>query len=167
MLCQNCQKRVANVHFTQIINNKKTEMYLCEQCADEKGHIGFISPVNISSFLSGLAGGSEEPYLAPVHREAACQKCGMSFDDFQRTGKLGCDNCYEVFGNRLKPILKRLHGNFEHSGKVPAAVSAALGASKEIEKLKEMLNKAIQNEEYEKAAEIRDRIKALENKQNS
>mgnify|MGYP005852944337 CR=1 FL=1 len=169
MLCQNCQKRIANVHFTQIINNKKIDMYLCEKCASEKGQVGFISalavPFNISSFLSGLMGGAgaNAAQFAPhVPDNFVCDKCGMSFEEFQSTGKIGCGKCYEIYGERLKPILRRLHGGTEHVGKMPARVSKDIRISKEVNKLKEMLNKAIQDEEYEKAAEIRDRIKAME-----
>lgn len=161
MLCQRCHKRPANVHFTQIINNKKTEMYLCEQCASEKGQISFISPFDKNSFLSGFMG-STEPYVTTMPRDIVCKKCGMSFRDFKQTGKLGCSGCYEAYGDRLRPILKRLHGNTEHSGKVPAGISKSLKNTKEIERLKELLNRAVQSEEYEKAAEIRDKIKSIE-----
>jgi protein arginine kinase activator len=86
----------------------------------------------------------------------------MSYEDFQRTGKLGCDQCFDTFRDQLEPVLKRVHGNVEHNGKIPSSVSASIKASREIIKLKEQLNKAIQGEDYEKAAVIRDRIKALE-----
>jgi len=164
MLCQHCQKRVANVHFTQIVNNKKIEMYLCEQCANEKGQFSFVSPFNMNNFFSGFMGANNSmPCVPSISKEAVCSKCGMSYDEFQKAGKLGCSNCYEAYGDRLKPILKRLHGNMEHSGKIPVRISKVLKTSKEIEELKELLSKFVQNEEYEKAAEIRDRIKAIEN----
>jgi protein arginine kinase activator len=166
MLCQSCHKRPANVHFTQIINNKKIEMYLCEQCANEKGQISFTSPFDKSSLLSGFIGVAE-PYVSAISRDVACKRCGMSFRDFQQTGKLGCSGCYEAYGDRLRPVLKRLHGNTEHIGKVPAGVSRSLKNTKEIERLKELLNRAVQREEYEKAAEIRDKIKAIESGYNS
>lgn len=162
MLCQNCQKRVANVHFTQLIGNKKVEMYLCEQCAREKGHMTFMSPVSINDFLAGFINLDTVPHLTSEPRRTTCEVCGASYEEFQSSGKIGCGNCYEIFGDKLDPILRRLHGNVEHSGKVPAKLSAGLKASKEIEKLRILLNKAVQNEEYEKAAEIRDRIKAIE-----
>lgn len=163
MLCQNCQKRVANVHFTQVINNKKTEMYLCEKCAREKGQFSLGSPISISDFFSGLIGVENSlPYNSSASREVACDKCGMTFEEFQKTGKLGCANCYEVLGERLRPIIRRLHGADEHTGKVPSRLSKGMKTSREIEMLKDQLNKAIQNEEYEEAAQIRDEIKGLE-----
>lgn len=165
MLCQHCQKRIANVHFTQVVNNNKVELYLCEQCAREKGKISFGSPLNASDFFSGLMGyGQTSPFLASNVPQLFCEKCGMSYEEFQKTGKVGCSNCYEIYREKLFPLLKRLHGNVEHHGKVPHRVSEVVKASKEVEKLKDDLSKAIQNEEYEKAAEIRDKIKSLESK---
>ncbi|MCX8128547.1 MAG: UvrB/UvrC motif-containing protein [Clostridia bacterium] len=166
MMCQHCQKRVANVHFTQINNNKKSEMYLCEQCAKEKGQLSVSAPLSVSDFFSGLMGmehaGSYVQKIQP--QQVICGKCGMSYEEFQKVGKLGCGNCYEEFGQKIKPLIKRLHGNVEHNGKIPARVSKDIKYSKEIEALKELLNKAIQAEEYEKAAEIRDKIKSFESK---
>lgn len=163
VLCQHCQKRIAKVHFTQIINNKRTEMYLCEQCAKENGQISVAGPIGISDFLSGLMGlGQSASYSHIKEQRSVCEKCGMSYEEFQRIGKFGCSDCYNMFGERIKPLLKRLHGNVEHNGKVPANMAKEISSSKEIDQLKELLNKAIQSEEYEKAAEIRDRIRNIE-----
>lgn len=163
MLCQNCQKRAATVHFTQVINNNKVEMYLCEQCADQKGQLNFISPFGINNFFPVIMEYEPDtPLVQSSVKQPVCSKCGMTYEEFQRVGKLGCSNCYELFGDKLKPLLRRLHGNIEHKGKIPGRVSKTIKMSKEIEKLKELLNKAVQGEEYEKAAEIRDKIKVLE-----
>ena len=163
MLCQNCQKRVANVHFTKVVNNRKIEMYLCEQCAREKGQISFGSPLGIADFFAGILGvGDAGSMLEDSQQVVRCETCGMSYDDFQKTGKLGCGDCYKLYGDRIKPIIKRLHGNIGHTGKVPRYISESLSTSKEIENLKELLNKAVQEEEYEKAAEYRDKIREIE-----
>ena len=163
MLCQNCQKRVANVHFTQITNNKKTEMYLCEHCAREKGQLGIGPPINISDFLSGFINfGNGEAQMQQEPDEECCEVCGMSFEDFRKTGKLGCSNCYRIYGEKLKPILKRLHGSTEHTGKAPVRLSSKISHTRELDSLKASLAKAVQDEEYEKAAELRDKIKELE-----
>ena len=166
MLCQQCHKRPANVHLTKIVNGDKVEMLLCDQCAREKSQLGFggFGPsLNINDFLSGFIGLSHiDTHEECVPREACCEVCGMSFENFSKTGKMGCSNCYVKYGERLKPVLKRLHGNYEHTGKAPESISKILDVSREIERLKELLGKAIQDEEYEKAAEIRDRIKAVE-----
>lgn len=171
MLCQRCQKRTANVHFTKIVNNNKVEMYLCEQCANEEGQFNLtasINPFNIGNFLSSFMNfdSGDTTYVPHISQGVVCKKCGMSFEDFQKQGKLGCSECYKTYKDRLKPILKRLHGGVAHSGKAPARISESKKVSDEINRLKQLLNEAIQREEYEKAAEIRDKIRAIENKNN-
>lgn len=168
MLCQQCQKKVANVHFTQILNGKKIEMYLCEQCANEKGQLGFSPQLNLGDFLWGFPGFGGSTGFAQVKQpeEVRCNVCGMSFEDFRKTGKLGCGNCYRIFRENLSPILRRIHGNIEHTGKVPGKLSNCVKTTKELEILKANLTAAIGNEEYEKAAELRDRIKELESAGN-
>jgi protein arginine kinase activator len=180
MLCQQCQKREANVHFTRVINGKKVEMYLCEQCAAEKGKFTFSPQLNLVNFLWGFPGfGANAGFSQAGPREIRCEVCNMSFDDFRKTGKLGCANCYRIFRNNLNPILRRLHGNTEHTGKVPLNVSndsqekpsiksanikqESTDQEEEIKRLKEELAAAISSERYERAAELRDRIRDLEN----
>jgi protein arginine kinase activator len=168
MLCQQCQKREANVHFTQILNGTKMESYLCSQCANEKGKITLSPQLNLGDFLWGFPGfGEGGGYTeAEQPREVRCELCGMSFDDFRKTGKVGCANCYRTFRDNLGPILRRLHGSTEHKGKIPGKLTECIKTGNEIEKLKEELTAAIGREEYEKAAELRDRIRTLEGSGN-
>ncbi|MGI6668430.1 MAG: UvrB/UvrC motif-containing protein [Acetivibrionales bacterium] len=180
MLCQQCHQREANVHFTQVINGKKVEMYLCGQCAAGKEKITFSPQLNLVSFLWGFPGfGANTGFPKAGPKEIRCEVCNMSFDDFRKTGKLGCANCYRIFRNNLKPILRRLHGNTEHTGKVPLDVSddsqektpvkhisprqEGTDRDEKIKKLKEELEAAISSERYERAAELRDMIRDLEN----
>lgn len=162
MLCQNCQKRVANVHFTQMINNNKVEMYICEYCARENGQSSFGLPLNINDFFSGIINIDNSKSLIPNSTRRICEKCGMSYEEFQKTGKVGCGNCYDSYGERLNPLIRRLHGSLEHTGKVPVRISKTIKVTKEIDILREELNNAVKKEEYEKAAQIRDQIKGLE-----
>lgn len=168
MLCQQCHKREANVHFTQILNGTKTESYLCSQCANGNDKIVFSPQLNLGDFLWGFPGFGDNGAFAETERprEIRCDFCGMSFDDFRKTGKVGCANCYRTFRENLSPILRRLHGSIEHKGKVPGKLSECLKTDNEIEKLKEELTAAISREEYEKAAELRDRIRKLEGSEN-
>jgi protein arginine kinase activator len=154
---------VATVHLTQIVNSNKVEIYLCEHCAREKGSLGIGSSTHLNEFLSGLMGLCDSgPYVMRESNPLRCDKCGMSYEEFQKIGKLGCNSCYEAFEEKLKPIVKRLHGSAEHTGKIPGKTSEIVAVSKEIAKLKEQLNKSILSENYEKAAEYRDKIRALE-----
>ncbi len=164
MLCQNCNKRNATVQFTKVVNNKKIELYLCEQCANEKGQINFNAPFSLGDFFSGFTGyGIKNAYVTGYHQAKKCSRCGMSYTDFQKTGKLGCSECYSVFRDEITHLVKRIHGVVEHQGKVPSGISAKFKIKHEIQSLKEQLGKAIQSEEYEKAAKLRDKIRQLEN----
>jgi protein arginine kinase activator len=166
MLCQQCHMREANVHYKQIINGNKVEMHLCSQCAEEKGKLTFSPQLSLGSLLWGFGfGGADDAGYPGIGQQQVlrCSMCGMSFDDFRRIGKLGCPNCYRVFRDNLEPILRRLHGSTEHTGKVPARMADAIKTTNELERLKAELAAAVENEQYEKAAELRDRIRELEN----
>ncbi len=162
MLCQNCQKRQAKVHYTHIINNRKVEMHLCEQCAELKSGIVIAIPLDLNNMISSFMSIQQENCKAADAGDEACPKCGMKYENFIKTGKMGCSNCYQMFGDRLIPLLQRIHRGVSHCGKVPASFGESMKAVKEIENLKEELKAAICREEYEKAAVLRDKIKEAE-----
>lgn len=91
-----------------------------------------------------------------------CSRCGLTLQEFANTGKLGCDNCYVTFKKYLTPVLKRIHGAGSHSGKIPARGGGKLVAKRQMENLRLKLKEAVAAEEYEKAAEYRDMIRAME-----
>lgn len=168
MICSECNKRPATLHFSKSINGTKTESHLCEQCAAEKGELFMIngsSGLSINSLLSNLL--NIEPSFQqikqnPYKKEEVlqCQRCSMTFPQFIKIGRFGCPNCYETFKEQLQPVLKRLHGgNIEHKGKVPERIGGHILIKKDIGKLKEELKELINKEEFEKAAEIRDEIR--------
>lgn len=168
MLCDNCHKRMATIHLTQIINNSKVEFHLCEVCAKEKNYMNFTVAPDISSFFNSLLGFTGQPYVS-ASKSVTCKVCGMSFDDFKETGKMGCSNCYKTFQDRVDPIVKRIHGNAEHTGRVPKSCVAITHKNNddkqlsEADLLKKQLEELIKQEKFEEAAKIRDKIKALEN----
>lgn len=105
------------------------------------------------------------PHRDEVRRPSLkCPKCGLSYEGFQEIGKLGCSECYRSFRDKLVPLLRRIHGNTRHGGKIPSKAGEDMARAKELERLKRELEEAVRNEEYERAAEIRDRIKLLEGK---
>lgn len=166
MLCDRCQKRPAQVHLTQIINNTKKQMNLCSTCASElqAESLGFAPQINLHDFLAGLinhhfTGTNIKPNATP---QMYCEKCGASEAQVAKSGLFGCSECYSQFGDRVQPLLKRIHGSSAHTGKVPKRTGGTALISKEIRSLKNQLQDAVRAEEFEKAAQIRDRIKELE-----
>lgn len=166
MICQQCMQKPANVQITQVVNNQKKVLYLCESCAGARQDLITELPFNMSSLLASIMGNMHGYTQLPVQEKIGdCNVCGLTYEEFSTTGKLGCWNCYNKFGVRLAPIFRRLHGNMKHTGKVPKKANNERKTVKEIHSLKSLLEEAIRNEEYEKAAQIRDRIKHLENEQ--
>jgi protein arginine kinase activator len=172
MTCEECGKRPATLHLTKIVNGEKTEYHICEHCAQEKGDVftGF-STFSINNLLSGLL--NFDPMIkkeSPKEGQAAgqkpvrCETCGLTYAQFSKSGRFGCSDCYRFLGDRLDPLFRRIHGNTQHIGKVPERTGGQIKLRKELEQLKSALQRYVASEEFEKAAEIRDRIRALEQK---
>ncbi|CAM3090120.1 UvrB/UvrC motif-containing protein [Paenibacillus sediminis] len=167
MLCQECEKRPATLHFTKIINGVKTEFHLCETCAREKGDIipGTAGGFSIHNLLSGLLDfdptnkGPNSAKAAPMIR---CEECGMTYAQFSKIGRFGCSSCYKYFNGKLDPLLKRVHGNTVHVGKIPKRAGGHIKVKRRIDDLKQELQYSIIQEEFEKAAQLRDQIRELE-----
>ncbi|MEG6575374.1 UvrB/UvrC motif-containing protein [Caldibacillus debilis] len=171
MICQECQKRPATMHFTKIVNGEKTEIHLCEECAKENGDIFMFnhSPaLTFNNILANLFNMSPSIQHADAdvfqaHDLLQCTKCGLTFQQFLNIGKFGCSHCYETFKDQLTPLLKRLHGgNWNHGGKIPKRAGGTVHLRKRIEALKERLQKLVEREEFEEAAKVRDEIKYYE-----
>lgn len=167
MLCQECGDKKATIYVTKIINGVKTELHLCEKCAQEKGDMefSFEPKFSLQNFVAGFLG---ETGVAPQKKplqptKVQCPQCGLTFAQFRQIGRFGCSNCYSAMGEEnLHPLFRRIHGSINHQGKMPKKVGGTTRAKREIEKLKQELQQCIQSEEYEKAAQIRDKIRALE-----
>ena len=94
--------------------------------------------------------------------EVRCPVCGISYSDFRKSGKLGCSHCYETFKNSLSQVLRQIHQNPVHTGKLPGSVSAELLKKRKISELKEKLQSAVRSENYEEAAKLHKEILELE-----
>lgn len=167
MLCQNCQQRPATVHLTKIINFAKTEMHLCEVCAKEAGNeLGVIFGTNFSfqNLIAGLLGDDslEIDQQPSIGKELSCPNCGLTFVDFKNSGLLGCGECYRYFQTGLEPLLRKIHSSVAHTGKVPRRTGGKVRIRKEIQDFRHQLQQAIQREDYEHAASLRDEIRKLE-----
>lgn len=165
MQCQECGKRPATLHFTKIVNGEKTELHICETCAREKGELipGTPSGFSIHNLLSGLLD-FDPPTPGSVAKQAVtkCDTCGMTYTQFSKIGRFGCSNCYKQFAERLDPLLKRVHGSTVHVGKVPKRAGGRLKTKREIDRLKKEMQGRIEREDFETAAQLRDRIRELE-----
>ena len=175
MLCDDCGRREAVVHIMQIGPDGRTEKNLCEECA--AGYGDFMvghnqeqprKKVSVNDFLRGMFSQPQE--MEPEQREQpasqpqelTCPNCGMTYQDFAKTGKIGCSVCYETFRRQLEPLLRRIHGTSTHSGKIPHRSGGTLELKHEISVLRGQLKESVAQEEYEQAAQLRDRIRALE-----
>jgi protein arginine kinase activator len=161
MLCDECGQRPASVRITKVVNGQKAEMNLCEECAKVKGEFQLVlgPHVSITNMLSGLFGREPETSRGEIER---CELCGMTFADFAKAGRLGCSACYARFEQRLDPVLRRIHGSHEHVGRAPKRLFGHINLKREIEQLRQELDKAVKAEAYETAAVLRDKIRELE-----
>ncbi len=168
MLCQECNQRQASVHLTRIINNQKTEVFLCEECAQNKGEFNLAGePFSFHNLLSGILNPSQQKGVRNVgYRDSSrtCDLCGLTYSDFARQGRFGCSDCYQQYeGQQLDKLLRRIHGSSEHTGKIPRRKGGDMKKRKELQSLKERLQQAVEKEAFEEAAVLRDKIRELEN----
>lgn len=159
MLCNECGKNEANVHLTHIVNGEKTESHLCDECAKKKQSFSNFSMENLfSAMLNNAFSGATYLPVGP------CPNCKMTYEQFRNIGKFGCSQCIDTFKLKLMPAIKNIQGYDEHLGKIPKRAGGDYRLQKDIERLKAELKRMIELEEYEKAAELRDKIRELETK---
>lgn len=166
MLCEKCQERTATVHYTEIINNKQKKMHLCEVCAGQLQAEGFsfLPQMNLHNFLASFwnqVPGSQT-FAPNTRQDGGCPACGTPESMLAQKGLFGCGDCYQHYGERLDPLMRRIHGSSAHTGKVPERTGGRARIVKQIEDLKAQLRDAVSREAFEKAAELRDSIKELE-----
>ena len=168
MICDECGKNEAVVHIVQIGPNGRVEKNICLNCAARYGESMLraqLQNVSAHDFLKGIFSsnqpkqGTEEA----VGETMSCPSCGMPFKDVLESGVIGCSVCYQTFHKELLPLLRRVHGASIHRGKIPRRTGSALVLKHESAELKRKLQEAIESEKYEQAAELRDRIRELEN----
>ncbi|WP_411679954.1 UvrB/UvrC motif-containing protein [Clostridium thailandense] len=168
MLCELCKKNEASVHITKILNGHRQELNICEKCAKEKGEFNFYnnlegaSTFSFQNILSGMMDYIGSNNAAKESSYPYCENCGTSYTEFKQRGLTGCSECYKNFNETMYPIIKRVQGNVEHTGKIPKKLGKHIIEKKKLLELKENLQKAIVAEEYEKAAQLRDLIKEIQ-----
>lgn len=159
---ENCENE-ATVHLTEIREGVKHEMHLCEGCAAAKGLPG-KSHFTIQQLLAGIASQTQALTQQKTRRgkDLACPACGTTLSQFQSSGRFGCPECYVAFKDDVQNLVEKIHDSTQHSGKVPRRTSSDVAMQKDLRQLQVDLKKAIRNEEYEKAAALRDQIRKLD-----
>jgi protein arginine kinase activator len=162
MLCDNCKERDAVINLTHVEHDSKVTLHLCEQCAQQKGVEtgGTVLKTPLGGFLTALGKGTVLPTPSDGLR---CSACGSTLRDFRDSGRLGCDQCYVEFEMHLRDLLRRLHGSSQHVGeRYDAPGETAIEPRSRLLDLKAQLRRAVEGENFELAAELRDRIRVLE-----
>lgn len=168
MLCEMCKQNNATMHIVKIVNGIKQELNICDKCAKKTEGVGFVgdmkmeTPFGFQNILGGLVDYINQSSHSGNNVETACPNCGMTYAEFRHNGLMGCGNCYKYFSSMIMPVIKRVQGNTEHIGKIPMRAGREIVERNRIINLKEELQKAIIAEEYEKAAELRDRIRQIQ-----
>jgi protein arginine kinase activator len=161
MLCDNCRERDASGHLTSIVNNEMKHEHFCEKCAAERGLETSVAPPKhpLGDFLQAV----QQQSLPAAPEGGKCSFCGATLNDFRATGRWGCARCYVTFEPAMRELLRRVHGNSRHAGVAYEPPAPVLDEKATIlGELKERLRRAIENEQFEMAADLRDRIRVLE-----
>jgi protein arginine kinase activator len=194
MLCQKCNQKPATVFITQTVNNKTSQIHLCEECAGEQTALGGMNPFSVTldpssmlkDFFSTLFPGFEEAMqqgapgstpgrVPPGEPAAQCPTCGFQFPLFKQTGRLGCPQCYQSFASVLEPVITSIHGNVRQTMDVPKVTSppeplppqgTLEGVGSNLEGLRSGLKAAVEGERFEEAARLRDEIRKLKDGPN-
>jgi protein arginine kinase activator len=159
MQCSICKEKPATVHLTQIVGDKMQKLDLCEDCAKAKG-VNDPAGFALADLMLGL-GASQEIEQAGGGVETKCPRCGFSQADFKKSGRLGCPECYRAFAEGLAGLLKTMHKGTRHTGKAPEALRASRENADRLKTLQKKLNKAVEAEDFEQAAALRDEIKRM------
>lgn len=156
MICSECNLNQATVHITKIVNGLKKEMHICTECAKKMENMGGFKFINDNDFFMPLFSfGIEEPKITGK----VCPVCGTRLSDFNNSGYLGCPSCYTEFAQYLQPVIKRVQGALKHTGKAPAGSGDS--SDREYNRLTAELKRAVDEERYEDAAAIRDKLRKI------
>jgi len=161
MRCEDCNERDATIRLTTIVNGEKVEKNLCASCmAKIKQQFPSLELWGFAGLLSGFldAVKAEKPEPLP---EITCARCRTTYAGFVKSGLLGCADCYKSFREPLEALLKGIHGQTRHTGRIPGTSPSDVPLKLTIDRMRQQLTRAIETEEYEKAASLRDQIRAL------
>ena len=171
MKCESCGNENASIHMTSIVNGVKEEHHYCPHCANQydTGTGSMFSSMFDDTFFNNqfFANAIYPQSALGTSKTITCPQCGMTMAGFNKQGRLGCDVCYETFQQQLVPLIKRIQGSTSYEGRIPARGAADLKVEQTIKRLRSELVQAVKQELFEKAAQIRDEIKSLEQSRTS
>ena len=162
MKCECCHETEATIHLTQVIDGEVKKLNLCQTCAQKNG-IDLNSPISITDVLLGLGNqqGGGESTPGPSEFDLSCSRCQMTRAEFKKRARLGCPECYKAFMGELSAITQAMHHSRQHVGKIPARQGSEARITAQVAALQKDIETAIAKEEYEVAAQLRDRIRNL------
>lgn len=164
MKCSNCGEREGVVSLTQIVEGDVRTVSLCAKCAAEKGietGVG-VADTPLGGFLAALQDSTDADAPLTAALELRCRGCGATLRDFRETGRVGCAECYRTFDAPLRELLRRLHGSTHHTGNRYGSLEPAGRVAESALELREQLRRAVEAEEFELAAQLRDRLRERE-----
>ncbi len=156
MICQNCNKNDATLHMKRIINGRAAEVHLCSDCARSLGYGEAFSGFGLGfgHLLGELLSSGEAGSVNSMR----CPACGKSFEEIAGDGKMGCAECYAVFYDKLLPTLNKIHGKTSYMGSKPQMSGDIRNSATNLDELKTALSEAVERQDFELAASLRDRI---------
>ena len=172
MLCEQCNKNTATIHMKGLMNGEKTEMHLCQECSFNM--VNMEMPISLENIFKGILesvqsmGGvqatiGQVPFPAAMRKvPGPCKVCELTYEQFKTGGKLGCEACYQAFPKEIVALFKNVQGSTHHEGKFPKRFGTQMRQQRAVDKLRATLKTAIDDENYEEAARIRDQIREME-----
>ncbi len=160
MKCECCHEAEATIHLTQVIDGEVKKLNLCQACAQKNG-IDLNSPISITDVLLGLGQQEGGAPKSLSEFDLSCSRCQMTRAEFKKRARLGCPDCYDAFMGELSAIMQAMHHSRQHVGKIPARQGNEARITAQIAALQKDIETAIAKEEYEVAASLRDKIRAL------
>ncbi len=157
MLCEECGKNQAEVLMTTVVNGQSATRHLCRECL-KKYQAGDLQAL-LAAILSTMAGKLQEPDEETP--DIICPKCGETYAEFQKTGMLGCAECYAAFRRELTPLITRVQGRTQHAGRRPPVSEEEQARQDRMEALRVQMEAAVADENFEEAARLRDELRAM------
>lgn len=164
MLCQNCHKNLASVRYAEVVDGKVSDLHLCQEClaqrqAGTEAGFQFAKP---AQFSRDKGRPTTDITPEPLEARKSCVACNTTLKQIVDTGRVGCSSCYETFPAQLESLLEGIHIALAHRGKIPRMSNARARVRTELQSKRSLLKTALNMENYEEAAALRDEIKVLE-----